>query len=100
MGQPWLARTRPIVKIQKYIPPPASGDDVLEDLAADLREPLLAAQVQIAELILVEAKLVEKSRVKVAEMDRILDGLESQRIGCAVADPGPEASAGGVHAEP
>ena len=45
-----------------------SSDDLLDHLALDERQPLVAAQVRVGQLVLVEAELVQDRGVDVAEV--------------------------------
>ena len=59
------------------------SNDLFDHSAFDEREPLIPAQMRIGQLTLVEAELVEKGRVQIAEVDGILDGAQANGVGCA-----------------
>src|SRR5690348_7538615 len=71
----------------------------LDNLAADFGEALLAAEVHVAERVLVEAHLVEQRRVQVAEVDGVLGGFQADRVRCAIDGTALEAAAGDPHGE-
>jgi hypothetical protein len=57
-------------------PSPGKGvwlDNLFDNAAVKLREALVAAQMQVIELVLIEAELVKHGRMKIAKMDRVLD---------------------------
>src|SRR5215472_18861919 len=76
-----------------------STDQILDDFAPHFCQPFLAPEIHIAESVLVETHLVDQSGMQVAEVDRLLDGFESDRIRCAVDSSPTETAACDPHGE-
>src|SRR4051794_38538432 len=73
------------------------SDDLLDHLALDEGEPLVAAQVGIGEAVLVEPELVEDRGVDVAEVVGTLDCVQADRVGGANDLASLDAAAGHPH---
>src|SRR5262245_22362333 len=74
--------------------------NIRNDLATYLRPALFPAQMHVAEGILIETHLMQEGSVKIAEVDRLLDGLEADGVCRAINRAAPEYAAGHPHAEP
>src|SRR5262249_19666008 len=77
---------------------PHSGN-VLNDPAMDEREPFAAAEVGVAQIVLIEAELVQDRGMDVAQMAAILDGAQADGVGSADDRAPLDAAAGQPHAE-
>src|SRR5439155_27226757 len=63
-------------------------------------EAFLAAQVQVTQIVLIEAKLIKYGRVNVAEMTWLLDSSQPDVIGRTDDLPAFDPAAGHPHSEP
>src|SRR5262249_13589963 len=75
-------------------------DDALDDLPLDERESFAAAEVRERELLLVEPELVEHRGVDVANVVRLLDRAQADRIGRADRYATLHTAPGQPHREP
>ncbi len=57
--------------------------DLPDNVSVNFREPLFASLMQIAERILIQAELIQDSRVNIAEVPRALDCAQSDGVSCA-----------------
>ena len=64
-----------------------SGDDFLNQLAMNVGQPVIAAAVTIRQPLVVEPHLVQNGRVKIVDVDRLLDRFEAEIVGRAVDMP-------------
>jgi len=82
--------------LQSYSQP---SDDFVDDFSFDERQPFVAAQVRVGQLVLIESELVQDSGVNVAEMVAILDRTEADGIGRTHDRASLDAAAGQEHSE-
>src|SRR5205823_3923917 len=76
------------------------SNDVFDDLAAHFGQPLLAAQVHVAQRVLIQAHLVQQGGVQIAEMHRLFRGLQPNAVGGAVNGAAFESAARHPHRKP
>src|SRR5262249_59006662 len=65
----------------------------------DVGQAEVAAGVAVGELFVIESEEVKYCGVQVVHMDLLLDGLETQVVGCAVDVASLDAAAGHPHGE-
>src|SRR5262245_29568669 len=75
-------------------------DEFCDDPAVNFSQPLLAALMQVAERVLVESELIQNRCVDVAEVNRLLHGLQPDFIRRAVNLSAFYAASGHHHGEP
>ena len=62
-----------------------SGQQGLDHSAPDVSQPKVASALTVRKSLVVEALMVQHRRVQVADVDEVLDSLESELVRCAVA---------------
>ena len=76
-----------------------TSNDILDHLALDEGQPLIASEMRIGQPVLVQPELVQDRRVQVAEVIRLLDRPQADRVGCADDLASLDAAAGHPHRE-
>src|SRR5438552_789196 len=76
-----------------------SGQDVLDDVSVDVRQALVAALMEVGQFLVIEAQAVQDGGVDVVDVGLVLDGLEAELVGGAVADAALDSAAGHPHRE-
>src|SRR5262245_62514976 len=71
-----------------------SGEELPDDLTADVGEPEVAALEPVGQSGMVESQEVEDGGVQVVDMDRVLDRVEAQVVGTAERRARLDAAAG------
>src|SRR2546421_508031 len=71
-----------------------SGDDVLDDLAGDIGQAEVTALKAIRQFLVVEAEQVQDRRLQVVDVDRLVDGVETQLVRSSVGKASLCAAAG------
>src|SRR5436853_7072271 len=74
----WRCNSRARNKIKK------SGEDVLDDFAADIGQAKIAARVAVGEFFVVEPQEVEHGGVEVVDMNRVFGRAEAEFVGRAM----------------
>ena len=62
------------------------GDQVVDHVAVEIGEPVIAAAVVVGELGVVDAELIENRGVNVVDVHGILDRLPAEVVGGAVGE--------------
>src|SRR5260221_7395060 len=74
--------------------PAVSGEDLLDDIAVDIRKPKVAPLGTEGELRVLEAEAVEDRGLKVVNVHAIFGDAVAHFVGRAVRDAGLDAAAG------
>src|SRR5439155_10133947 len=64
--------------------PGSSCHDILDDIPRDVGQPEVAATVTVRELRVLDSHQIKDGCVYVADVDRFLDSLETEVVGCSV----------------
>ncbi len=71
-----------------------SGEDLFDDSAGDIGQPIIAAGVAISESLVIEPQAVEHGGVEVVGMDRPFGGKDAVFVGSAVDEAAADTAAG------